>query len=217
MPDQPAPSLPDVIGHNCREIRLRGGWTQGEVSAACLRAGLGWGYRRVAQLEAGEVAASLPTLLRLTAALDSLGGSRVTVTDLLQWEGPIRLSEHGGDEIPGPLLLAALTGAAPGREIAELLAPFTSGEDDAVGRPQRAAADYGRADSRAAADLGLKRAAMVDLTRRLWGHSLEAERNRRAEESGIGQNRAARAWVTAELRRQLREELDRERCESQQS
>lgn len=58
---------------------------------------------------------------------------------------------------------------------------------------------------------------MVDLTRRLWGHSLEAERNRRAEESGIGQNRAARAWVTAELRRQLREELDRERCESQQS
>jgi transcriptional regulator with XRE-family HTH domain len=213
MTDEPAVPLSQVIGENCRRIRLREGRTQGDVAAACQRVGLGWGYRRVAQLEAGGVAASLPTLLRLAAALDSLGVEPVTVADLLWSDALVRLSDDAAEDeaLPGQLLPHMLT-VWRGRELLPHLRPFTAGEeDDDADGPLRVRSDYGRADERAAKSLGLRRAEMIELTHSLWGHGLETERERRAAESGIGENRAARSWITTSLRDALEAELERRR------
>jgi transcriptional regulator with XRE-family HTH domain len=211
MTDQLGVPLSQVIGDNCRRIRLREGRTQGDVAAACVRVGLGWGYRRVAQLEAGGVAPTVPTLLRLTAALDSLGIEPVTLADLLASEAPVRLSDDaaGQEAIPGELMLSMLTWGR-GQDLLPHLRPFPVDEKETT-RKERARSDYGRADERAAKEVGLRRPEMVAITHSLWGHGLETERERRAAESDIGQNRAARAWITTALRNELQAELERQR------
>ena len=215
MKEQAPIPLAQVIGDNCRRIRLREMRTQSDVAAACQRVGLGWGYRRVAQLEAGGVSPTLPTLLRLAAAMDSLepvGVEPVTVADLLKSDAPVRLSDDAAEDesIPGELLPYLL-----GRRAIELLPhlrPFTPPrEDEAENTPKRSRSDYGRADERAAKALGIRRPEMMVLTHSLWGHGLEAERERRAAEAGDGVNRAARAWITTSLRDELTAELERRR------
>lgn len=200
-------TLSQVVGANCRRIRLGLGATQSQVAAACVQTGLVWGHRRVAQLEAGEAAATLPTLLRLAAALDVIaGGTTVSVVDLLRWDGLVVLAD--GETVPGELLAAVVTGTATAGTLAAHLHPADTGEGGPDGR-LRARSGWGRADERAARRLGLNREAMIALTHHLWGQGLEAERDRRAAAAGVDGNRTGRAWITSALEAQLREALNR--------
>ena len=203
MNSPPSTPIAQVIGGNARRIRvevLR--TTQVAVADACVRVGLGWGFRRVAQLESGQVAASLPTLFLLAAALDSLTPPQrpITVADLISHDGSVHLAP--GIDVPGSTLVGVIRG---GR--AQNLLPFANpfedpGTDTDTRVRERARAGYGRADARVARELGLNQGAMVAATAELWGHGLEVERNRRAAETGTT-SRVGLARITATLRDEL--------------
>jgi hypothetical protein len=199
--------IAQVIGGNARRIRvevLR--TTQVAVADACVRVGLGWGFRRVAQLEAGQVAASLPTLFLLAAALDSLTTPpmAVTVVDLIAHDGRVHLAP--GTEVPGPTLVGVLRGGRA-QNLLPFASPFEDPGTDARVR-ERARVDYGRADARVARELGIGQDAMVAATAALWGQGLEVERNHRAAETGTT-SRVGLARITAALRDELRSHLGR--------
>jgi hypothetical protein len=193
------------MGGNARRIRvdvLRA--TQVAVADACVRVGLGWGFRRVAQLESGQVAASLPTLFLLAAALDSLTPPQrpITVADLIAHDGAVHLAP--GIDVPGSTLVGVLRGGRA-QNLLPFATPFATPFEDPGTDTQvreRARAGYGRADARVARELGLNQGAMVSATTALWGHGLEAERNRRAAESSTT-SRVGLSRITAALRDEL--------------
>ena len=87
------------------------------------------------------------------------------------------------------------------------LLPFANPFEDPGTDPdtrvrERARAGYGRADARVARELGLNQGARVAATAALWGHGLEAERNRRAAETGTT-SRVGLSRITATLRDEL--------------
>jgi hypothetical protein len=66
-----------VMGANVR--RLRGDHTAEELARHAQAWGLKWGTGRIADLEAGRVSPTLPTIYALTVALEDLWGSRPSV------------------------------------------------------------------------------------------------------------------------------------------
>lgn len=214
----PITTLPQVIGQNVRAIRTEHGWTQEELAAACRAAGLKWGYRRVLELEAGLVAAGLPTLLRVVAALDALiptGETPVTLTRLLQTTGAVRLGGAEDEtEVPGAVLLRVASGTDPGRVLQPYLHAYEASDTNrrVSNRDGKAPTPtaLSRADVRMAQKLGLNQVEYLELCLHLWGRGLEAERSRREQVQGAGPlNAAARGWITNALRRELEEELGR--------
>lgn len=207
-------TIPQVIGMNLRRIRLDGGWTQDRVASACRWVGLRGSGSRIAQIESGDVAPTLPNLLRLAAALDSLGDTPIGLHDLLWWEGPIQVADDPAETIAGSDLLALLAGDDAGR-IHDRLRPVARAEDDPAPVPALTLgmlAGFGRADERVARQLGLGKQQMQELTQSLWGRGLEEERDRRVAESTHKHSRqVTRGMVTVELREELRAELDRRR------
>lgn len=208
----PAPmTIPQVIGMNVRRIRLEGGWTQDNVASACRWVGLRGSGSRIAQIESGDIAPTLPNLLRLAAALDSLGGE-VGIHDLLRWDGPIQVADNPSETIRGEDLLAILAGASAGRIFGQLSPSDRDDREPVPALPFDMVRGFGRADDRVARQLGLRKHQMQELTHALWGRGLEAERDRRVSESEHEHDRrVARGVVTAELREELRTELNRRR------
>ena len=201
---------------NLRRLRLAGGWTQDNVASACRWVGLKGSGSRIAQIERGDLAPTLPNLLRLTAALDSLGDP-VGLHDLLWCEGLIQVAEDPTETITGQDLLALLAGEEGGRIHDRLQPVARSGEDSTPipALPVEMLAGFGRADERVARQLGLRKQQMQELTHALWGRGLEAERDRRVAQAEHEQaRRVARGIVTAELREELQAELERRRTEA---
>lgn len=212
--EPPVLSLPQLIGHNARRIRTERGWTQSQVAAALRRVGIPGQHRRVSQIEGGDLAPTLPNLLRLAAALDMLCEDPITVADLLRTGGLVRLPGVAVETVPGPLLLQVVSGA-PAAALLPHLRPEGAGDEDWSENPSDGGGGvseiaYGRADERVARQLGINRATMQSLCRQLWGRSLEAERDRRATLLAQEYTRqGARAAVTAQLREELQAELER--------
>ena len=204
----PPQTLPKVIGQNVRAIRTGHGWTQEEVAASCRAAGLKWGYRRVLELESGMVAAGLPTLLRVVAALDSLtppGEPAVTLSRLLHTTNEVRLGDVEDETAPGLLVARLVSGDEPGRKLQPHLRPY--GPSDRDGKTPQPG--LSRTDFRMSTSLGLSATEFLEVCFQLWGNGMEAERNRRERLQGPGPlNAAERGWITNELRRELEKKLD---------
>jgi transcriptional regulator with XRE-family HTH domain len=205
MPTPPPRTLPQVIGHNVRRIRLERRLTQDAIAAACRGSGLRGAGSRIAQIEAGDIAPTLPNVVRLAAALSALGGA-VTLPDLLQSEGAIQLADDPDELVTSDQLVAFLAGW-PADDIGAYLRAVPDADAPRPGPLTPlppGVSGWGRADERTGRQLGLRKRAMQELTRSVWGWGLEAERERRVNETG-----RARGAITAELKEELVAELER--------
>lgn len=192
-----------IVGANARRLRVEVvGATQADVARELVRLGVQWSPARVAQLEAGGSAPTLPILLLVAAALDRLMpvGGAVTLTDLLVGADGIQLAP--GVVVPTSVITEVVHGE-PARALFGFHVP-TAGADTAA--VMEAQASYTRTDERAAAELGLSRADMVIGAVGLWGHSLSVERDLRATAGGIT-SRVGKARLTTELREELAVQL----------
>lgn len=195
------PTLSQVIGLNVRRIRSAAGVTQDALAVACVRVGLAWTAIRVAQCERGDTSPNLATLLLLTAALDTVtpARQRVTLADLVASDGSVSLAP--GVVAPTATIAAVIRGGG-GTALADYSPPFTTAGGSAA--ELTAAEGWTRADAKVAAELGLPRDIVTKVAARLWGRSLSAERDARAD------NARTKGLVTKELTAALREEWARE-------
>lgn len=194
--------LAQVIGLNAKRLRAEAAATQQQVATALVHLGLPWGSGRVAALEAGDVSPTLPTLVLVAAALDGLLPARraVTLADLLTFDGKVGLVT--GVEVPSSALVGVVRGGAASA-LAEYPRPFTTARESA---PELSAREtYGRTEQRAAAELGLPRDTMIQLSTTLWGRNLAEERDARAE-AAVVTSRVERARITRQLISELSEE-----------
>lgn len=197
----PSP-LAQVTGANCRRIRTEiAVSTQDRLAREAARVGLPWTAPRVAQFESGGVGLALPTLVLLAAALDRLTPTShpVTLASLLASESPIELSP--GVVVTGAALAGVVRGGAASSLIADdrIAGPGESSEE------RRVDMEYGRADARVAAQLGLSKTMMMRACARLWGHAMSVERDRRA---GPGADRRRAGLITRELVQEIEAEAD---------
>jgi hypothetical protein len=84
------PTVAEVLGRTARE--LRGDRKVELVARAAKSAGLNWGTGRIADLEAGRVSPTLPTLLQLGIAFSDLLDRPISLADLFAGDGPVALN-----------------------------------------------------------------------------------------------------------------------------
>lgn len=83
--------MAQAVAANAR--RIRGAATMAEVSDAARLYGAKWTSGTVAKIEAGKTRPTIETLILLMCALRWTTGNPVTMTDLLQSDQPIRISD----------------------------------------------------------------------------------------------------------------------------
>jgi transcriptional regulator with XRE-family HTH domain len=225
------PTVAEVLGGTARA--LRGDRTLEVVAYAAKSAGLNWGTGRIADLEAGRVSPTLPTLFALAKAFGVLLDRPVTLAELFAGDGRVRLTADATavTEELGELR-AALSGQPVDPDLARASAVIEFGAFHLIGKQQAAAfADRGieppdfvtqrvrehpfaqklkqsmlEADHRMARSLGLDDDEAAMQMGALWGRSFTAERDRRA---GPDANPQKRGRISRELKAELREEINR--------
>jgi len=208
--------LPQLIGTNTARLRGDAKATQQQLADAVTKVGLPWTRFHVSRWERGavEAGATLPQLVVVAAALDTLPGrvAAVTVADLLEPidendDRHVLLVDHLA--VPPAQLAAVLRGSPAG-----VLSAHSHDvvhevvEDDDLGLPA-GRAGYRAVDRRVARSLGLSDSEMIALSHRVWGVYLDQERQDRIQRSDA-QTREERAAVTAMLRDELRDKLRNE-------
>jgi hypothetical protein len=178
-------------------------------------AGMKWGTGRVADLEAGRVSPTLPTLLVLAQAFTDLLGRPVRVkSDLLAGTGrvivtgdvvadlaDVRGSLSGPVKLPKPSPVTA-------EELPEYVVEVVPGMVDALAKqpPGRTAQlwqirrDCGLTEERTARALGVDISRLIAVMADLWAGTLSQERDRLAGPDASAQKRG-------QITRQLRNEL----------
>jgi transcriptional regulator with XRE-family HTH domain len=187
-----------LVGDNVRRIRTSKRATQRDVAAALTGLGLPWTSTRVAKLESGDVAPTLPTLLFVATALDRIPGEeRVSVADLVHAGAGETVTLGEGVEVPAVDIEKVLRGHPAGR-----LGEHRPYPPPEYREPPRKYGDFPPVDRRVASEMGLSREAMIATTRELWGHGFGAERDRRIAEQRLPEG--AKKSVTIALREELR-------------
>lgn len=200
--------------------RLRGDRKTDEVAKAATAVGLKWGTGRIADLEAGRVSPTLPTLLALAQAFGDLLGRRIGLAELL---APPASGEVAQAIITDSLVVdlvevcsvlrgkpVDLTNQA--RPIDEMLTDSAPTFEDVAThqRPELFVvwSGYGEAEDRAARALGLDKGQMVRLMVDTWGTTLSKERDERAGPKAGAQ---ARGHIARQLKAELQRELEAQR------
>lgn len=195
MSDESAepPTVAAVLGRTARALR---GDRKAELVARAARlAGLNWGTGRIADLEAGRVSPTLPTLIALCWAFrDLLGDEQIELSDLFAGDGKVTLSP--GVSVPLELLRAALDGHLGGSPGSLVPARLVS---DAVERSLL------EADYRMAHSVGIAPELAAAVMQELWGRSFTTERDRRA---GADANPQKRGRISRELKAELHEAVN---------
>ncbi|WP_197505508.1 hypothetical protein [Mycobacterium sp. 852002-51613_SCH5001154] len=182
-------------------------------------AGIKWGTGRVADLEAGRVSPTLPTLLVLAQAFSDLLGRPVRVkADLLAGHGQVivtgdlvaDLADVRG-ALSGPVKLAKPSPVSDEQvreHVIEMLpGMLTALSSQPAGRTAqlwRIWRDCGLTEERTARALGVDLGRLTDAMADLWGHTVSEERDRRA---GPGASPQKRGQITRQLRDELRKVL----------
>ncbi len=192
--------FPQVVGANVRRIRTEiAQTTQAALARELVNLGLPWPPSRVAQLEAGEVSPTVPTLLLVAAALDNVTPPKERITFVDLFVSDERLELAPGIYVPSSAAIGVIRGG-PANGLTEFRRQIANpGESTPM---LEAKAAYARPDERVAAELGIDRVYMITLAVSLWGHNLSAERDRRAQEAGIT-SRVGKARITATLRTEI--------------
>ncbi|BBY35879.1 hypothetical protein MMAN_00130 [Mycobacterium mantenii] len=89
----PVPTVAEVLGRTAKA--LRGDRKVELVAHAAKSAGLNWGTGRIADLEAGRVSPTLPTLYALCVAFGILLDRPLTLADLFAGDGRVRITADG--------------------------------------------------------------------------------------------------------------------------
>jgi len=172
--------------------------------------GARWGTGRVADLEAGRVSPTLPTLLVLGQALTDVTGREVRLADLLAGDGQADIADTA---VPLSVIRSALTGAPvqlSGTDTLTLLKRnFLDGlaqrSPDPVparrkGQLWLIQRQCGEVEQRTARQLGVDETQLLEAMAILWGQALAVERDGRA---GV----EASAQTKGRISRQLKTEL----------
>jgi transcriptional regulator with XRE-family HTH domain len=223
-------SLPQVIGANCRRIRTDHGVSQAQLASHARRLGLHWTATKVGDFESGRSKTPFGDVLTLVLALDNAIGqapgpssvlhadgtvtrrkrSRVTLADLVQWDGYVQLTDSF--EPAGSAVAAVCSGKkwdlpsgadrATAEQMDELLspAPGVLGEHGMkVGdeKDMRRRSDVN--ERRVCKRLGIDADTLIALSFTLWqGRTFTEERDRRAFANPLRRGQVAR-----ELRAEL--------------
>ena len=215
-------TVAEVLGRTARVIR--GDRKIELVARAARSAGLNWGTGRIADLEAGRVSPTLPTLLMLCLAFSDLLDRPMTLADLLAGDGPVALNASttvdladlraalggqavgGGVPPVGPIMarLGADMDALPDvrATVRERLATEPFGHMRLIHPRARKVRDsFLEADYRMAASLGLDLDRAAELMHALWKRSFSDERDRRG---GPGANPQKRGRISRQLKAELK-------------
>jgi hypothetical protein len=222
-------TVAEVVGTTAQN--LRGDRKLELVARAARAAGLNWGTGRIADLEAGRVSPTLPTLFLLCVAFSDLLDRPVSLADLLAGDGLVTLSAEATVKLAdlraalagqpigippiGPLLddpIAAEAMKRGGIEVSDLRASVRKqlAADPHAGlslRPRVAKVrnSFLEADYRMAGSLGLDVNRAAEVMHTLWGRSFSDERDRRG---GPDANPQKRGRISRELKAELKEATD---------
>lgn len=218
--DEEYPSLASVVGKNART--LRGDLSGDRLANAARKHGLNWGTGRIADLEAGRVSPTLPTLISLALALGDVRGQPVKLADLLHHDGFVTVS--GDLVLSGEALTHFVSGWPVHRLLrylpggAEKIASLIERVDDSRAQMKLSFVDVvdkrlsgdiyqrsGEAEERAARALDIDTYDLAIAAAYLWGRSLSDERDRRAGSSATAQKRGR---ITRQLYDELKAALD---------
>nr|WP_255396208.1 helix-turn-helix transcriptional regulator [Kocuria sp. CNJ-770] len=216
-------TVPDVIGQNVRQIRERRGLTLDDIARESREYGLRWNTGRVSRIERGDGAVTMETLLVLALVLSELTGESVTPAVLLDASEPIEIAPQAtlrpgvvrevlegrnaglfvGDLVDGEKLIQEAVGRLQDRMGAyrNVMGPGFDTE-----RVNEAQAAWSLADERAARKLGVANAEFLAWSVRLWGHTMSAEVEKRAEPGASPQKKGR---ITRVLLDELRQAVNR--------
>ena len=217
------PSLAEVVGVNAK--RLRGEFSGDRLANAARKRGLNWGTGRVADLEAGRVSPTLPTLVSLALALGDLRGEPIKLYELLEADGFVSVSADlvlSGEALvhfvtgwPVQVVLRYIPGGMD--KVADLIAKSEAWSDEYLASLNPAFVDVdkelageiyqrtGEAEFRAAKALGVDEYDLAYASAHLWGRALSDERDQRSGPSATAQKRGR---VTRQLYEELRAAFD---------
>lgn len=229
----PAPTVAQVLGHNAE--RLRGGRKLELVARSARLVGLNWGTGRIADLEAGRVSPTLPTLIELGWTFADLLDRPVRLSELFEGDGYVTLAP--GVTVPVGLVRAALQNVELGGESG--LSPPSSVQVARSGVPvagmnikpsdiradrrrraveglpsrellrdprvQRVERSMLEADYRMAQSLGITAELAAIEMESLWGRSFTAERDHRA---GPNDSPQKRGRISRDLKAELQKAID---------
>lgn len=222
MNEQPQ-QLSSVIGANARRIRRGSPLTLDEVAVEARKVGLKWSEARVADFEAGRVAATLPTLLAYCSAMAALG-CKIRVADLLAGDGDVAVNDDL--TVPREVLSGWLRGKVvlppqggpQAQEEKQVNLGNSESEDerewrvrhfDALWKNARASHQLlvraGAAEERVRRSVGFSPEGFAMLSHKMWGRTFSEERDARAEKGSTPQ---ARGQVSRVLQSEVRQEVD---------
>jgi len=209
-------SVAQVVGEGARAIRIDAGVTLEEMARAAQHYGLPWTSGRVGDFESGRVAAGLPTLVAVAAALGKAIGRPVTLYELVTGKGQVRINERfsldksalrgllsgGGLEVPDIVLssgtvlraLEAINRNAPTSLWPKRLRKVKSDLRLEVLQ------SFSESDLRMCKNIGVDQVLGATAMAALWRRTFAAERDDRAGQDANPQRRG-------QISRQLKEEL----------
>ncbi|WP_163548369.1 helix-turn-helix transcriptional regulator [Candidatus Frankia nodulisporulans] len=203
-------SLRKVIGEGVRRVREAAGARQDDLSRHARVYGLAWSRAKIGALENGEKAISIEELALLPVVLSDLLGRRVLIKELIDPKAKISLTPAISTEGRGLLgMLAGSEGPIPIRMRDRPTVHVFQSEDGAVVLINLASSE---AEARVARRLGVPPMVVTELALRLWGCSLNEQRDQIvAQRSDAGDDldrlRALRGGVTRALTEELAQEL----------
>lgn len=156
-----------AFGAQVRALREASELSQDRLARAVTRAGVRWSRARLGQVEAGDAAPDLVTMCALAAALGELTGAAHRLADLLPKDGEPEVME----------LRRALLGE-----------PVFVSTPSEFNDP-RLDPGWGQVEDRVAVELPGQEAAILTVSRDLYGHTGTQERDARASEGATAQKR----------------------------
>jgi hypothetical protein len=194
-----APTVAQVLGQTARALR---GDRKVEVVAREARfAGLNWGTGRIADLEAGRVSPTLPTLIALAWTFSKVLGrtAPLPLSELFAGDGNV-------DLLPSVTVPIELLRKALGGELADPPFPNQLARSVADKRLEEVERSMLEADYRMAHGLGISAESAAAEMAALWGRSFTAERDRRGGPDSSPQKRGR---ISRELKAELQEATNR--------
>ncbi len=217
----------EAVGRNSRRIRTGAGVTLDDVARAARELGARWTTARVVELEKGARTLTVSNLILLQVVLSSLTRRGITLAELVNGRFDIEVTERFVIAADGVArsFSGSTTEDTPGiRDHSYVFVPDEFGRDEVaylvkgevpdatlreLAQEQVAAPDL--TEVRAAKKLGVHPVTLRILARRVWGHSLPAERDRRlgpaSDASPQAKGRITRDLIV-ELRARRRVTLD---------
>lgn len=194
-----------VVGENVRRLRENAGLTQNEAARLFQECGLPWTRSHLAGLEAGNrETIDVSTLVLLARAL------QVALSELFAGEGHVRLSDEA---VWTRKALRELHCGQHTEEAITLEGVALQKWTTSIGGTYAIVGPEGQpfqADTELAARLGLAPDVVYRAARKLWGHTLHEERDRRIAALGeltAAERRARRGHTTRQLAREIQPHL----------